>query len=45
MEKYTEYDQVHMDTGKLEELARELPEDLESFSIADFSGYFGHEQN
>lgn len=45
MEKYTAYDQVHMDVEKLDEMARSLPEDLDGFMTADFSGYFGHEQD
>lgn len=45
MEKYTEYDQVRMDTERLEDIAKGLPEDLESYLICDFNGYFGHEQN
>lgn len=45
MEKYTLYDQINMDEKKLEEIARLLPEDLESLSIADFRGYFGNEQS
>ena len=45
IEKYTEIDQVHMDINKLEEIAKGLPEDLESYSLCDFNGYFGHEQN
>lgn len=45
MEKYTQYDQINMDEKKLEELAKSLPEDLESLAIADFRGYFGNEQS
>lgn len=44
IEKYTEVDQVHMDINKLEEIAKTLPEDLDSFSLCDFNGYFGQEQ-
>lgn len=44
MEKYTQYDQINMDVSKLEELAKLLPEDEESLTIADFRGYFGNEQ-
>ena len=33
-----------MDINKLEEIAKGLPEDLESYSLCDFNGYFGHEQ-
>lgn len=44
MEEYTKIDQVHMNTDKLEEIAKRLPEDLESYSLCDFNGYFGHEQ-
>lgn len=44
IEKYTEVDQVQMDINKLEEIARILPEDLDSYSLCDFNGYFGHEQ-
>lgn len=44
IEKYTEVDQVHMDINKLDEIARTLPEDLDSYSLCDFIGYFGHEQ-
>lgn len=45
MERYIALDQVYMDIGKLDEIARELPEDMESFFICDFNGYFGHEQS
>ncbi len=45
MEAYTAIDQVHMDIEKLDEIAKGLPEDMESFFICDFNGYFGHEQN
>lgn len=45
MERYTAVDQVHMDIKKLNEIAQELPEDMESFFICDFNGYFGHEQS
>lgn len=45
IEKYTAIDQVHMDSNKLDEIARQLPEDLESLMICDFYGYFGHEQS
>lgn len=45
MEKYTQYDQINMDEIKLEEIAKQLPEDLESLAIADFRGYFGNEQS
>ena len=44
MEKYTKIDQLNMDEKKLEEIAKELPEDAESMIIADFSKYFGDEQ-
>ena len=45
IEEYTKVDKVHMDIRKLEEIAKSLPEDLESYSLCDFNGYFGHEQN
>lgn len=44
MEEYAKYNQVYMDVEKLDEIARELPKDLEGFMIADFNGYFGHGQ-
>ena len=44
MEKYTQIDQLNVDEKKLEEIAKELPEDAESMSIVDFSKYFGDEQ-
>lgn len=44
MEKYTQFDQINMNIMKLEEIAKQLPEDEESLVIADFSGYFGNEQ-
>lgn len=44
IESYAKEDQVHMDITRLEEIARSLPEDLESYSLCDFNGYFGHEQ-
>lgn len=44
IEEYTKIDKVHMDINKLEEIARTLPEDLDSYSLCDFNGYFGHEQ-
>ena len=44
MEEYAKIDQVYMDVNKLEEIAKELPEDLESLAIADFNGYFGFGQ-
>ena len=44
IEEYTKIDQVHMDTNVLEEIAKNLPEDLNSYSLCDFNGYFGHEQ-
>lgn len=45
LEEYTKIDQVHMDINKLESIAKSLPEDMESYSLCDFNGYFGHEQN
>ena len=44
IEKYTSVDQVHLDINKLDEIAKTLNEDMDSFSICDFNGYFGHEQ-
>lgn len=44
MAEYSKYSKTNMDIKKLEEIAKRLPEDLESFSIADFNGYFGHGQ-
>lgn len=44
MEEYTKIDQLNMDVKKLEEIAKKLPEDIESMSITDFSKYFGEEQ-
>ncbi len=44
IEKYTKIDQVHMDLKLLEDIAKTLPEDLDSYSLCDFIGYFGHEQ-
>lgn len=44
IEEYTKVDQVHMDINKLNEIAKSLPEDLDSYSLCDFNGYFGHEQ-
>ena len=44
MERYTSYDQVHMDIDSLEGIAKTMNEDLDSFMICDFHGYFGHEQ-
>ena len=41
MEKYSQYSQVNMDINKLDEIARNLSEDMESYIIADFDGYFG----
>ncbi len=45
IEEYTKIDQVHIDVDKLEAIARKLPKDMESYSLCDFNGYFGHEQN
>ncbi len=45
MEKYTQYDQINMNEAKLEEIAKQLPEDIESLAVADFRGYFGNEQS
>ena len=45
IERYTKIDQVHMDVRKLEDIAKTMPEDLDSYSLCDFNGYFGHEQN
>lgn len=45
IEEYTKIDQVHMDVHKLEDIAKTMPENLESYSLCDFNGYFGHEQN
>lgn len=44
IEKYTLVDLVHMDIDILEEIAKSLPADLESYCLCDFNGYFGHEQ-
>lgn len=44
IEEYTKEDKVHMNVSRLEEIAKTLPEDLESYSLCDFVGYFGHEQ-
>jgi len=41
MEEYSKYSQVNMDIQKLEDIARNLDEDIESYLIADFHGYFG----
>ena len=45
IERYTAIDQVHMNIDVLEDIARKMDEDIESFMICDFNGYFGHEQN
>lgn len=45
IEEYTKIDQLHMDIDKLDKIAKALPEDLDSYSLCDFYGYFGHEQN
>lgn len=44
IEAYTKIDQVHMDPEELEKIAMMLPEDMDSYSLCDFNGYFGHEQ-
>ncbi|MCR5500895.1 MAG: hypothetical protein K6F31_10945 [Acetatifactor sp.] len=44
MERYTAIDQVHMDVNKLDEIAKTMKVDMDSFMICDFNGYFGHEQ-
>ena len=44
MREYAKFSKTIMDVEKLEEIAKRLPEDLESYSIADFNGYFGHGQ-
>lgn len=45
MAEYTKIDQLSMNEEKLKEIAAKLPEDLEGLALADFSGYFGNEQN
>lgn len=44
MDEYTKYSKIEMDHGKLEEIAQKLPEDIESYLVADFNGYFGNGQ-
>ena len=44
MDEYAKYSKVRMEVDKLEELATQLPEDLDSYSTADFNGYFGYGQ-
>lgn len=41
MQEYSKYSQVHMDIDILEKMAQNFPEDIESYLIADFNGYFG----
>lgn len=41
MEEYAKYNKINMDIGKLDQIAKGLPEDIESYIIADFNGYFG----
>ncbi len=45
IEEYTKVDQVHMNTEVLDRIAATLDEDMEGFTVCDFNGYFGHEQN
>ena len=45
MERYTAIDQVHMNLDILDNIAASMNEDMDSFMICDFNGYFGHEQN
>jgi len=44
MAEYSKYSKVKMDIDKLEEIAAKLPEDIDSYSTADFNGYFGYGQ-
>lgn len=44
MQEYCKQNLLTMDTKMLDNIAKELPEDLESLEIADFNGYFGHGQ-
>ncbi|MBQ3035472.1 MAG: 4-hydroxy-2-oxovalerate aldolase [Lachnospiraceae bacterium] len=45
MEEYTKDDKLNMNIKKLEDIAKRLPEDIESLAVADFSRYFGDEQS
>lgn len=45
IEEYTKTEQVHMNIENLARIAESLPEDLMSYSLCDFNGYFGHEQS
>ena len=44
IEEYTKIDRVKMDIERLDEIAEGLPEDIDSYALCDFIGYFGHEQ-
>lgn len=44
MEQYAKTDQIYMDVDKLEEIAKSMPEDLESLEVIDLNGYFGYGQ-
>lgn len=44
MREYSKYSKVRMDANQLEEIASKMPEDLDSYSTADFNGYFGYGQ-
>lgn len=44
MAEYSKYSKVQMDVKILEEMAKKLPEDMDSYNTADFSGYFGYGQ-
>lgn len=41
---YSEYSRIKMEPDKLEQIASEMQEDLDSYSTADFNGYFGYGQ-
>lgn len=44
MAEYSEYSRIKMEPDKLEQIASEMQEDLDSYSTADFNGYFGYGQ-
>lgn len=41
MQEYSKYSQVQMDIEVLDRIAQSMPEDIESYMVADFHGYFG----
>lgn len=41
MQEYSKYSQLHMDIEVLDQMAQSMPEDIESYMVADFNGYFG----